>query len=96
MEPYLDVGVRAFVNENINSQVDIEGGTTIWLVSVPVSGSGSVRFVPELILDVLFSGDRIQSLIDVQADDDGNASGKFTGRNKKGALWVFNSHVMEP
>jgi len=85
---YLDVGVRAFVNENINSQVDIEGGTTIWLVSVPVSGSGSVRFVPELILDVLFSGDSNQSLIDVQADDDGTPLANLQVEIKKARLGV--------
>ena len=85
---YLDVGVRAFVNENINSQVDIEGGTTIWLVSVPVSGSGSVRFVPELILDVLFCGDSNQSLIDVQADDDGTPLANLQVEIKKARLGV--------
>ena len=60
----LDTGLRFSANKTLGGAVDVEGGLTAWVASIPITGGGSVAFLPELLADFFIDGDGNNPLFD--------------------------------
>jgi hypothetical protein len=60
----LDTGLRFSANKTLGGAVDVEGGLTAWVASIPITGGGSVAFLPELVADFFIDGDGNNPLFD--------------------------------
>ena len=52
----LDVGVKFSADKSLGNAIDVEGGLTAWIATVPVTGGGSIDFFTEFIGDFILDG----------------------------------------
>jgi hypothetical protein len=67
----LDVGFKGKFAKEFGSEIEVEGGLTAWVVSIPLSGSASLDILPSFDLDMIVSGHNNSTLVTAVLDDDG-------------------------
>jgi hypothetical protein len=52
----LDVGLKFNADKSLGNAIDVNGGLTAWIATVPITGGGSIDFFTEFIGDFLLEG----------------------------------------
>ena len=70
----LDIGFKASFGKEFGSDIEVEGGITAWVASIPISGSAPLDILPSFDLDLIVSShddSTSPELVNVVLDDDG-------------------------
>ena len=84
----LDVGVRAAADRDVGTDVNVEGGMTVWIASIPLTGGRSITFIPELTADFLIQGQGTDPLLQASAGNDGSPLANLQIKIEKARLGV--------
>ena len=93
----LDVGVKFSADKSLGNAIDVEGGLTAWIATVPITGGGSIDFFTEFIGDFLLEGVGGTDLMDETVGGEKPVRHWITSTFVSDKLvwaWRFNAMVM--